>query len=61
MVIDHFIRLPTVHPASDTVRDVYHPSFQKYAVDLVITTHNHNYQRTYPLKLTGNDGWKATL
>jgi hypothetical protein len=43
------------------VRDVYHPSFQKYAVDLVITTHNHNYQRTYPLILTGNDGSKAAV
>jgi hypothetical protein len=43
------------------VRDVYHPSFQKYAVDLVITTHNHNYQRTYPLKLTGIDGSKAAV
>jgi hypothetical protein len=36
------------------MKDVYHPIFQKYGVDLVITTHNHNYQRTYPLKLIGN-------
>ena len=37
------------------------PLFQKYGVDLVITTHNHNYQRTYPLKLTGNDGSGPTI
>jgi calcineurin-like phosphoesterase family protein len=48
-----FYSSPTVHPASGSIRDVYQPLFQKYGVDLVITTHNHNYQRTYPLKLTG--------
>ena len=51
----------TVHPASETMRDIYHPLFQKYGVDLVITTHNHNYQRTYPLKLTGNDGLEPAI
>ena len=43
------------------MRDIYHPLFQKYGVDLVITTHNHNYQRTYPLKLTGSDGSEPTI
>ena len=51
----------TVHPASETMRDIYHPLFQKYGVDLVITTHNHNYQRTYPLKLTGSDGLEPAI
>lgn len=56
-----FYSSPTVHPASETIKDIYHPLFQKYGVDLVITTHNHNYQRTYPLKLTGNDGSEPTI
>ena len=56
-----FYSSPTVHPASETMREIYHPLFQKYGVDLVITTHNHNYQRTYPLKLTGNDGLEPAI
>ena len=28
---------------------MYSPLFEKYGVDLVVTAHNHNYQRTYPL------------
>ncbi len=32
------------------IRDTYHPLFEKYNVDLVIQAHNHNYQRTYPIK-----------
>ena len=31
-------------------RDIYHPLFDKYGVDLVLQAHVHNYQRTYPLK-----------
>lgn len=31
------------------MRDMYHPLFQKYKVDLVLTGHAHNYQRSYPL------------
>lgn len=31
------------------MRDVYHPLFQKHKVDLVLTGHAHNYQRSYPL------------
>jgi len=56
-----FYSSPTVHPASETMRDIYHPLFQKYGVDLVLTTHNHNYQRTYPLKLTGIDGLEPAI
>jgi len=42
--------LPTKHPALSTLRSIYHPLFEKYGVDLVIQGHNHNYQRTYPIK-----------
>lgn len=50
-----FYTSPTVHPGPMDLRDVYHPIFEKYGVDLVITAHNHNYQRTYPLKINGLD------
>jgi len=44
-----FYTSPTIHPGSQVLRDTYLPLFQKYGVDLVITSHNHNYQRSYPL------------
>jgi hypothetical protein len=31
-------------------RDIFHPLFDKYGVDLVLQGHVHNYQRSYPLK-----------
>jgi predicted MPP superfamily phosphohydrolase len=31
-------------------RDIYHPLFDEYGVDLILQGHNHNYQRSYPLK-----------
>ena len=31
-------------------RDIYHPIFDKYHVDLVIQAHEHNYERSYPIK-----------
>jgi len=44
-----FYTSPTEHLAPGNLRVVYSPLFEKYGVDLVITAHNHNYQRTYPL------------
>jgi hypothetical protein len=41
---------PSDHPADSNIRDIYHPLFDKYGVDLVFTSDNHNYQRTFPLK-----------
>lgn len=37
-------------PPYATFRDVYHPLFDKYRVDLVVQGHEHNYQRSYPLR-----------
>ena len=31
------------------LRDTYHPLFEKYEVDLVISSHNQYYERTYPI------------
>jgi predicted phosphodiesterase len=36
--------------ASIAFRDTYHPLFEKYGVDLVLQAHNHNYERSYPIK-----------
>jgi hypothetical protein len=41
---------PSRHPADSTIRDIFHPLFDKYNVDLVFSSDNHNYQRTFPLK-----------
>src|SRR5918995_2531191 len=41
---------PSRHPADSTIRDVFHPLFDKYNIDLVFSSDNHNYQRTFPLK-----------
>ena len=35
--------------AEKELRDIYHPLFVKYGVDLVLQAHNHNYQRSYPI------------
>jgi hypothetical protein len=44
-----FYTSPTIHPGTEILRQTYAPLFEKYGVDLVITSHNHNYQRSYPL------------
>lgn len=41
---------PSMHPAQDSLRDLYHTLFDYYGVDLVLQAHNHNYQRSYPLR-----------
>ena len=40
---------PTKHQGNANLRDIYHPLFQKYHVDIVLQAHNHNYQRSYPI------------
>jgi hypothetical protein len=46
---------PSEHIAFKELRDVYHPIFEKYGVDLVLGGHNHNYQRTYPITYNPNE------
>jgi hypothetical protein len=41
---------PSDHPADSTIRDIYHPLFDEYGVDIVFSSDNHNYQRTFPIK-----------
>ena len=45
---------PSTNTADSTIRDIYHPLFDKYGVDLVFSSDNHNYQRTFPLKYNSN-------
>jgi hypothetical protein len=47
---------PAQHPGNSTIRDIYHPLFDKYGVDLVFSSDNHNYQRTFPLKYNSEGG-----
>ena len=56
-VIEHIplYSSPSKHPADSTIRDVFHPLFDKYNVDLVFSGDNHNYQRTYPLTYNPSD------
>jgi len=49
---------PSKHPGDSDIRDIYHPLFDKYGVDLVFSSDNHNYQRTFPLKY--NNGGDAS-
>ncbi|MEP6576331.1 MAG: metallophosphoesterase [Nitrososphaerota archaeon] len=46
---------PTFHPPRESLRDSYHPLFDMYGVDLVLQAHNHNYQRSYPLRFNATN------
>jgi len=37
------------------LRDVYHPLFDRYGVDIVLEGHVHDYQRTYPIWYNSHD------
>lgn len=45
-----------VGQVQDPMRLIYHPIFDQYKVDLVIQGHNHDYQRTYPIKYNASEG-----
>ena len=42
-------------PPFTMFRDIYHPLFDKYHVDLVLQGHEHTYQRSYPLRYNVNN------
>lgn len=46
---------PNQHVPNFSFRDIYHPIFDQYNVDLVLQAHNHNYQRSYPLEYNQSD------
>lgn len=45
-----FYTSPTLHTPTENLRNIYHPIFDDYAVDLVLQAHSHNYQRSLPIK-----------
>jgi hypothetical protein len=46
---------PSEESAFTSLRSTYHPIFQQHGVDLVLQGHQHNYQRTFPLKYNTNN------
>jgi predicted MPP superfamily phosphohydrolase len=44
-----------------SLRDTYHPLFDKYGVDLVLEGHVHDYQRSYPIKYNIQDPAKPLV
>jgi alkaline phosphatase D len=47
---DWVYRSSSTNPYNDDLSEVYHPLFDKYDVDLVLSGHDHRYHRSYPLK-----------
>jgi hypothetical protein len=56
-----FYTSPSAHPAKNDIRNIYHPRFDRYGVDLVLHGHNENYQRTYPLTYNPSKGSNPTV
>jgi len=52
---------PSIVAPYATVRDTYHPLFDKYHVDLVLNTDMHNYQRSYPIKYNSTNSTKPVI
>ena len=46
---------PSVKDTKSSLRDTYHPLFDRYNVDLVLQAHQHNYQRTYSLNYNSDN------
>jgi Calcineurin-like phosphoesterase len=52
---------PSRHKPYEPLRDLYHPLFDKYRVDLVLQAHNHNYQRTHPMMFNPDNSSKPVI
>ncbi len=46
---------PSTLGTVDELRKTLHPLFDKYGVDLVLEGHQHNYQRSYPMRYNSDD------
>jgi len=55
-ILYEIINKRKTHPPKNELRNIYHPLFDKYGVDLVLNGHNHNYQRTYPVTFNPSKG-----
>ncbi len=54
-VHDWVYRSSSTNPLNDDFAEIYHPIFDQFGVDLVLSGHEHNYHRTYPLKFNPNN------
>ncbi|MGZ5490504.1 MAG: LamG-like jellyroll fold domain-containing protein, partial [Nitrososphaeraceae archaeon] len=48
-------------PGESSLRDIYHPLFDQYGVDLVLEGHTHDYQRSFPIKFNSNSKSNPTI
>jgi Calcineurin-like phosphoesterase len=46
---DWIYRSSSSNPLNDDFAEIYHPIFDQYDVDLVLSGHDHSYHRTYPI------------
>ena len=44
-----------VNTYDHNLEDIYHPLFEQYGIKLVLQSHSHTYERTYPLKINVED------
>ena len=44
-----------------SLRDIYHPIFDQYGVDIVLEGHAHDYQRSFPIKFNSNSKSNPTI
>lgn len=52
---DWVYRASNYNALNNDLAEVYHPIFDKYDVDLVLSGHDHKYHRTHPIKFNPND------
>lgn len=55
------ITISSQHAALTDFRDIYHPLFDQYHVDVVVAGHNHNFQRTYPIRYNASSPSTPTI
>jgi predicted phosphodiesterase len=44
-----------------SLRDIYHPIFDQYDVDIVLEGHTHDYQRSFPINFNANSKLNPTI
>lgn len=58
---DWVYRASNYNPHNDDLAEVYHPLFDQFNVDLVLSGHDHKYHRTYPVKFNPNNQPSPTI
>jgi Calcineurin-like phosphoesterase len=60
-VHDWVYRSSSSNPNNDDLGEVYHPVFDQYDLDLVLSGHIHSYQRTFPLRYNADNPASPTI